>query len=43
MKIIAGFIDKVIQNMKDDDVLEQVRKDVKALCDKFPLYSERKK
>ncbi|UCD95495.1 MAG: serine hydroxymethyltransferase [Candidatus Zixiibacteriota bacterium] len=43
MKIIAGFIDKVIQNMKDDDVLEQVRKDVKALCDKFPLYSERMK
>jgi glycine hydroxymethyltransferase len=43
MKIIAGFIDKVIQNMKDDEVLEEVRKDVKALCDKFPLYAERKK
>jgi glycine hydroxymethyltransferase len=42
MKVIAGFIDRVIQNMADDEVLEEIRKEVKELCDKFPLYSERK-
>jgi len=42
MKTIAGFIDRVIENRTDDDVLEEVRNEVKALCDKFPLYTERK-
>ncbi|MEW5924658.1 MAG: serine hydroxymethyltransferase [Candidatus Zixiibacteriota bacterium] len=42
MKIIADFIDRAITNMEDDAALEKIRLEVKALCDKFPLYSERK-
>jgi glycine hydroxymethyltransferase len=42
MKIIGGFIDKVIKNMENEDVLATVAGEVKALCDKFPLYQERK-
>ncbi len=42
MKQIAGFIDKAIKNLKDDEVLAEISKDVKALCDKFPLYADRK-
>lgn len=42
MKVIAGFIDKAIQNMTDEDILAGIAKEVKALCDKFPLYPELK-
>ncbi len=41
MKIIAGFIDKAIRNMKDENILAGIATEVKALCDKFPLYPER--
>ncbi|PKK84529.1 MAG: serine hydroxymethyltransferase [candidate division Zixibacteria bacterium HGW-Zixibacteria-1] len=43
MKTIADFIDRAIINMNDDAALEKIRLEVKSLCDKFPLYSERKK
>ena len=43
MRIIGGFIDKAIQNKTDDDVLAGIAADVKALCDKFPLYPDREK
>jgi glycine hydroxymethyltransferase len=42
MKIIAGFIDRVIQSMDDENVLNGVAADVKSLCDRFPLYPELK-
>jgi glycine hydroxymethyltransferase len=42
MKVIAEFIDRVIKNMDNETVLAQVAKEVKALCDRFPLYPERK-
>jgi glycine hydroxymethyltransferase len=42
MKIIAGFIDEVIKNLDMESVQEDVAKRVKALCDKFPLYPEKK-
>ena len=42
MKTIADFIDRAIINMKDDEELDKIRLEVKALCDKFPLYPGRK-
>jgi glycine hydroxymethyltransferase len=42
MKIIAGFIDKAIKSLDDDAKLAGIAVEVKKLCDKFPLYSERK-
>jgi glycine hydroxymethyltransferase len=43
MKIIAGFIDRVIKNLDNEEVHKEVAKEVKVLCDRFPLYPERKK
>lgn len=40
MKIIAGFINKVIANPEDKNVFNEIRNEVKNLCSKFPLYSE---
>ncbi len=40
MEDIAGFIIKVIKNLGDSKVLQQVRDDVGQLCEKFPLYSQ---
>jgi len=42
MKTIADFIDRAIENRKDDEALDKIRLEVKDLCDKFPLYPERK-
>jgi glycine hydroxymethyltransferase len=42
MKIIAGFIDRVIKNLDSETVQDEVAREVKTLCDKFPLYPERK-
>lgn len=41
MKIIAGFIGTVLKNIKNEKKLEEVKRDVASLCDKFPLYRER--
>jgi len=38
MKQIAEFIDRAIQNRRDDDALENIRKEVAELCARFPLY-----
>jgi len=43
MKTIANLIHKVITNRTDNSVLESVSKQVKELCDAFPLYPERSK
>lgn len=42
MKTIADFIDKAIQNIGNDEALEGIAGEVKTLCDRFPLYPERK-
>ncbi len=42
MKTIAGFIDRAIKNLDDDEVLAKIAGEVKTLCDKFPLYTDRK-
>ncbi len=41
MELIADFIDKAIQNRKDDDALAKISVEVSTLCEKFPLYKER--
>ncbi|MCX6836144.1 MAG: serine hydroxymethyltransferase [candidate division Zixibacteria bacterium] len=41
MKQIADFIDRAIQNRKDDAVLEGIAKEVATFCEKYPLYAER--
>jgi len=42
MKKIAQLIDRVIRNLKDKEVYEGVRAEVKDLCNRFPLYSDLK-
>ncbi|MGL5175757.1 MAG: serine hydroxymethyltransferase [Cetobacterium sp.] len=38
MKIIGNLIVKTLKNMNDDVILNEVKEEVKSLCDKFPLY-----
>ncbi len=38
MKQIAGFITRAIGCLKDEEALAGIRKEVSALCEKFPLY-----
>ncbi len=40
MDKIAEFINNVVNNYKDEDKLSSIRKEVRELCDKFPLYPE---
>jgi glycine hydroxymethyltransferase len=40
MKQIGLMISKVIKNRKDEAVIAEVRKEVSALCERFPLYPE---
>jgi len=40
MEIIAELIDKTIRFCNDEEELDRIRKDVKELLDKFPLYEE---
>jgi glycine hydroxymethyltransferase len=40
MTTIADFINKVINNIEQKNVLEEVKNDVRSLCNQFPLYSE---
>lgn len=42
MRSIARLIAKVIDNIKDEKVIEDVRKEVIELCQQFPLYPELK-
>ncbi len=42
MKVIAGFIDRVIKDLDNEAILPGVAQDVKKLCDRFPLYSQLK-
>ncbi len=37
---IAGLIDRAINNYENEDELTNIKKEVKNLCARFPLYSE---
>lgn len=38
MREIAGMIDRVIKNSKNEAVLSDVQKEINELCSRFPLY-----
>lgn len=40
METIAGFINSAVSNFDNDSKLEEIRIDVKNLCEKFPLYAD---
>jgi glycine hydroxymethyltransferase len=40
MQVIAQLIDKVLSDVDDENRAGEVRQEVKALCDRFPLYRE---
>jgi glycine hydroxymethyltransferase len=41
MKIVAGLINNVLSNIKDEDTVKKVASEVEELCAKFPIYRER--
>jgi len=41
MDQIAGFIDRVVKNLGDSEVYAEVGREVRKLCEKFPLYTDR--
>jgi len=38
MEIIADWINEALENRSDEKMLKRVRREVKALCKKFPIY-----
>lgn len=40
MEIIGKLISKILKNPSDEAVHENVKKEIKNLCDRFPLYKE---
>ncbi|MCD6149221.1 serine hydroxymethyltransferase [bacterium] len=38
MEIIAGWINEALENRGDEKMLKRMRREVKALCKKFPIY-----
>ncbi len=40
MKIIVNFIDKVLRNPDDEQILKDIKNSVKDFCSKFPLYED---
>jgi glycine hydroxymethyltransferase len=38
MKTIATLMARVLDSKGDETVIAQVKKDVKELCDRFPIY-----
>ncbi len=41
MELIAGFIARALDNPEDTDLLASIRSDVRGLCEKFPMYTDR--
>jgi len=35
---IAGFIESVIQNINNEQILMEISSDVENLCSRFPIY-----
>lgn len=40
MQMVGAWIDKALANMDKAEVLEEIRKDVRELCERFPLYPD---
>jgi len=38
MILISEIIDKVLNNIDNETIIQDAYKDVKLLCDSFPLY-----
>ncbi|MBN1897172.1 MAG: serine hydroxymethyltransferase [Spirochaetes bacterium] len=43
MEMIADFMNNAIENSTDDKILARINKQVKEMCDAFPLYAKRRK
>ncbi|MCP5058829.1 MAG: RpiB/LacA/LacB family sugar-phosphate isomerase [bacterium] len=41
MEVVADMLARVLESPEDKAVLESVREEVEALCDRFPLYADR--
>ncbi|GJM16852.1 MAG: serine hydroxymethyltransferase [Thermodesulfobacteriota bacterium] len=41
MEVIAGLIKEALDNTENEKVLSRIKDEVKELCKKFPMYSER--
>jgi len=41
MKIIAGFIARILKDIKNQEKIREIRSSVQDLCGMFPLYPER--
>ena len=41
MKTIGRMISHILKNIKDESRITEVRKEVRTLCEKFPLYADR--
>jgi glycine hydroxymethyltransferase len=41
MRIIAGLIASIVNDIENESLIADVRNEVKGLCESFPLYSER--
>lgn len=39
MKIIAGLINRTLENRKDEKILKEIKAKVKEICRQFPVYS----
>jgi len=40
MEIVGKLIAKILKNPSDEEIHENVKKEIKNLCEKFPLYKE---
>ena len=40
MSIICDLFDQVVNDHKNEDVIQSVKNAVQELCDAFPLYSD---
>jgi len=43
MQLIARFIDMALKNITNEDRLAKIKKEVRELCSKFPVYADRLK
>ena len=43
MELVAGWFERAVTNMEDEEQLAKVRAEVRELCMKFPLYAHRLK
>ncbi|MEN6488079.1 MAG: serine hydroxymethyltransferase, partial [Smithella sp.] len=41
MRLIASYIADVVANINDENKIQAIAKEVKKLCDRFPLYEHR--